>query len=338
MTILITIFGNVLFQAGLLPLFPYPLFISLTSLSFPGLFMISAFRKGYSRDKWTAYIKKSPFLLLNSLLSNTLYNWSLMLTSMSAITVISSLSTVFSLLFARLLLNTPVNLSTLISIHLSVIGCILVTTSSSEDADLLSRLGSPYSIISDDPESYGSHMLGCGLALISAALSALSTVLFRRLKIVNADLHLAISGSTGLVCFILFLVVNTFFEIERLEFPQGQTGTVWAYIVINGIVSSVIGYKLYMKAMARLSPVTVNVLNSLTIPLAVIVDYWRGQIHAITPVFLFGSLLVLLSTIFIPVEQDETDLADTPPLESSEPQEMSLLSSEGIISDVRTTT
>lgn len=340
LTIVITIGGNVLLQNVVFPLFPYPIFISLISCAFPVLFMIPAWKKQYAIEKWINYSRKSPFMLLNSLMSNILFNWSLLLTSMSAVTVISSLSTVFALLFARFLLNTPVNATTLISIHLSVIGCILVTTSSTADSVPPDWFPTTTDVLTDaDSDSYIVHVIGCILALVSAAMSALSTVLFRRLSITHQDLHLAIFGTTGVICFFLFLFINLFVQIEPYQFRPDTSGFVWRVLILNGLVSSVLGYKLYMKALSRLSPVTVNVLNSLTIPLAVIVDYWRGEIHTVTPVFLFGALLVLLSTVFVPVEQEDTDLADTPGLVESpaNSREMSLMECTYPLAPINTT-
>lgn len=324
LNIFITVGGNVLLQEVVFPLFPFPIFISLISCAFPALYIFPAWKKDYARHKWLDYMRKSPCMLLNSLVSNILFNWSLLLTSMSAVTVISSLSTVFTLLFARILLNTPVNITTLISIHLSVVGCILVTTSSAPDSP---SIPSTFEILSDDADSYVLHVVGCVLALVSAGMSALSSVLFRKLNITHQELHLSIFGCTGIVCFVLFLFLNRFVvTIEPVAFSPDSAGRVWGFLVFNGVVSSVIGYKLYMKSLSRLSPVTVNVLNSLMIPLAVLIDYWRGQIQTVTPIFLFGSLLVLLSTVFVPVEQEETDIADSPLVESpANSREMSLM-------------
>ncbi len=329
---MITIGGNVLLQDALFPIFPYPIFISMISIAFPALFLLPAWMKNYPREKWLDYLHKSPWMLLNSLVSNIFFNWSLLLTSMSAATVISSLSTVFALILARFLLNTPIHIATLISIHLSVVGCILVTTSSTPDSYSSvprSYGNSPFEIVNDgdDTDSYVLHMIGCTFALASAAMSALSSILFRKLTVTHQDLHLAIFGSTGLVCFVLFLSINLIVPIEPYKFDGATTGRIWGLLAVNGIVAYGIGYKLFMKSLSRLSPVTVNVLNSLSIPLAVVADYWRGKVHSVTPVFLFGSLLVLLSTVFVPVEQEETDLADTPELQESpiNSREMSLM-------------
>ena len=51
------------------------------------------------------------------------------------------------------------------------------------------------------------------------------------------------------------------------------------------------------------SATTVNVLFALSIPLTVIIDYYRDQVHAVTPSFLIGALLVIASTVLIPIEQ-----------------------------------
>lgn len=313
-TIVISIGGNVLFQSYLFPAFPFPMFISLVSCAYPVLNVLSAVRKGYTRDIWMKYVRIAPLMLLNSILANILYNWSLLLTSMSAVTVISSSSTLFSLLFSRVLLNTPIHFSTVISIHLSIVGSILVVSASSSPAsELLSTLGGTMPVvISDGDSGYSGHVLGCAFALISSACIGLSSVLFQRLKVEHADAYLTISGASAIIYTCAFLVLNKILSFESLEVVGG--GSAWDVVVIlavNGIISNIIGTRLYIKALTRLSPVTVNVLFSLSIPLTVLVDYYRGAIHTVSNTFLFGALLVLLSTVLVPIEQEETEVCDT---------------------------
>jgi drug/metabolite transporter (DMT)-like permease len=163
-------------------------------------------------------------------------------------------------------------------------------------------------VLSDGPEYY-QHILGCSLAFMSSVCSGLSTVLFTKLEIRNTDAYLTISGCAAMVYTLIFLLFNREFNFESLV--TGQLSQVVLIICVNGVFSSVIGTHWYIKSMRRLSPVTVNVLWSLSIPLTVLVDYYRGSVHAITPAFLLGALLVLLSTVLVPIEQEETRLADT---------------------------
>jgi hypothetical protein len=44
--------------------------------------------------------------------------------------------------------------------------------------------------------------------------------------------------------------------------------------------------------------------------LTVVVDYIRGTVHSVSSSFLLGALLVLLSTVLVPIEQNETSVAD----------------------------
>jgi drug/metabolite transporter (DMT)-like permease len=309
-TILISIWGNVLFQAYLFPIFPYPLFISLTSCIFPVLSIFSAGRKGYDWKVWERYLRIAPLTLLNSLTSGILYNWSLLLTSMSAVTVITSSSTLFSLLFARLLLGTEIKFKTVISIHLSIVGSVLVIFASSESPAMVSLRELPV-LISDAGEAYSEHFLGCVFALVSSVCSGLSTVLFTKLNIEHTDAYLTMSGSAAILYTGIFLILNDLFGFESLTvLNNSSTSDVLGIIILNGIISSVIGTQLYIKSLTRLSPVTVNVLWSLSIPLTVVVDYLRGTVHSVSPTFLLGALLVLLSTVLVPIEQEETNVAD----------------------------
>ena len=307
-TILVSIAGNILFQTLLFPIFPYPIFVSLVSAMFPALFVIVAFRQRYSRALWIKYARLAPFMLLNSLMSGILFNWSLLLTSMSAVTVITSLSTLFTLMFSKILLKIPIQMATLVSIHLSIVGSILVVFSSSDSPNAL--VGDLSLVTDDSSESYGNHVLGCTLALVSSACSGLTSVLLQKFDITHSDLYLSISGISAILYFGIFLVLNALFHLEHVSFGTAER-EVWTLLAINGIMSSIIGYYFYIKALSRLSSLTVNVLWSVSIPLAVMVDYYRGLIRSITPTFLVGALIVLFSTVLVPVEQQDADQGET---------------------------
>jgi drug/metabolite transporter (DMT)-like permease len=309
-TILISIWGNVLFQSYLFPMFPYPLFISLTSCIFPVLSILTASRKGYEPSIWGRYFRIAPLTLLNSLLSGILYNWSLLLTSMSAVTVITSSSTLFSLVFSRVLLGTEIKFQTVISIHLSIVGSILVISASNTPAALDAILGLPR--FTTDAGEYSEHILGCVFAFLSSVCSGLSSVLFTKLQIRHTDAYMTATGTSAIFYTGIFIILNGIFKFESLEvLSNHSSGDVLSIILLNGIVSSVIGTQLYLKSLSRLTPVTVNVLWSLSIPLTVVVDYIQGTVHSVSSSFLLGALLVLLSTVLVPIEQQETSVADT---------------------------
>ena len=302
---MISVLGNLLFQAFLFPVFPYPIFVSLISSGFPALFAFTTFRKDYDPRTLSRYMSIAPVILLNSIISGVLFNWSLLLTSMSASTVISSSSTLFSLLFSRILLNTPINWGTIISINMSMVGSVLVILSSLEAEPMLRHSVTGFSIISDGTP-FSNHLLGCVLALFSSASSGLTTVLFQRFKIEDSQLYLSISGVAGLGYLLLYLIINRWiYSFESLVVVStSSVSPVVFMLILNGIVSSVIGYYLYIEAISRLKSATrVNVLFALSIPLTVVIDYYRGQVHAVTPSFLIGALLVIASTVLVPIEQ-----------------------------------
>lgn len=184
---------------------------------------------------------------------------------------------------------------------------MLVVSSSSEGIPGYDLDGAVLHIKTDGGSSYADHVLGCSLALISALCSGLSTVLFQKLEIRHTDAYLTVSGLSATIYTCIFLILNAQFQWESLS---DLDGGIWSLLALNGIVSSVIGTNLFIRAMMVLSPVTVNVLWSLSIPISVVVDFYRGAIHTLNPIFLLGSLIVLLSTVMVPFEQHETRLAD----------------------------
>lgn len=304
--IIISVLGNLLFQAYLFPIFPYPIFVSLVSAVFPALFAFGTFRKDHDPRTLSRYLSTAPLILLNTIVSGVLFNWSLLLTSMSASTVISSSSTLFSLLFSRILMNTPIVWGTIISINMSMVGSILVILSSAS-VDTYSLHHSLGISVLSDATPFSNHLIGCVLALFSSASSGLTTVLFQKFQITDSELYLSISGVSGIGYLCLYLTVNKLvYSFESLTLVStDQVSPVVYMLILNGLVSSVIGYFLYIEAINRLkSATTVNVLFALSIPLTVLIDYYRGQVHAVTPSFLIGALLVIASTILVPLEQE----------------------------------
>lgn len=184
---------------------------------------------------------------------------------------------------------------------------MLVVSSSSDGIPEYDFDGAVLRIRTDGVSSYSGHVLGCSLALISAVCSGLSTVLFQKLEIRHTDAYLTVSGLSATVYTCIFLFLNSHFQWESLSELDSE---ICSLLALNGIVSSVIGTNLFIRAMMVLSPVTVNVLWSLSIPISVLVDFYRGAIHTLNPIFLFGALLVLLSTVMVPFEQNDTRLSD----------------------------
>jgi drug/metabolite transporter (DMT)-like permease len=187
-----------------------------------------------------------------------------------------------------------------------MVGSILVILSSASVDTYSLHHSSGISVLSD-ATPFSNHLIGCVLALFSSASSGLTTVLFQKFQITDSELYLSISGVSGIGYLCLYLTVNKLvYSFESLTLVStDQVSPVVYMLILNGVVSSVIGYFLYIEAINRLkSATTVNVLFALSIPLTVLIDYYRGQVHAVTPSFLIGALLVIASTILVPLEQE----------------------------------
>ena len=301
-TILISIGGNILFQGMLFPVFPDPVYISMVSGMFPVLFSFLVVRKSYTLVLWRRYAIVTPFMVLNALLSSILYNLSLSLTTMSAVTVITSMSTLFTMIFSRFILKTPIVLQTLFAVHLSIVGAILVVFSSSEEK-LYSLFvnESVFVVKNDDDKSSNRHIMGCICALLSSACSGLTPVLIEKFEIIKSDLYLTISGIFGIIFFLFYFVFFSSNDSTMLL----SSWNICFLLTLNGLLSSILGYYFYIKSLKRLSSLTVNVLWTISIPLSVIIDYYRGLIHTITSTFIVGAFVVVLATALIPIEQDQ---------------------------------
>lgn len=169
---------------------------------------------------------------------------------------------------------------------------------------------------SQDPGPYSMsrrfHILpvmGDILALLSALLYAIYMI-FLKVKIreeSRIDMQLFF-GYVGL--FIIFLCwpvgfLLHIFGVERLELPS--TRQALAAIVVNMLITLSSDY-IYVIAMLKTTPLVVTIGISLTIPLAVIGDFFLGKPAAAQVVV--GAFFVLIGFVVVGVENAKAGPCD----------------------------
>ncbi|RDB29195.1 hypothetical protein Hypma_015412 [Hypsizygus marmoreus] len=232
-------------------------------------------------------------------------NWSvnaaLNYTSVASATILSSMSGLFTLAIGRLFLVETLTMAKILAVITSFCGVVLVTLSDSSAP--ASQAPKPLSARLEQLSTR--PILGDFLALISAVFYALYVIL---LKVrINSESRIDMRlffGFVGLfnilICWVLGVILHLT-GIEPFELPT--TGTAVGAILLNMLITLTSDY-IYVLAMLKTTPLVVTVGLSLTIPLAVVGDFFlgkstRGQV-------IVGALLVLLSFVVVGVNDSES--------------------------------
>ncbi|KAI9621341.1 hypothetical protein H4Q26_015840 [Puccinia striiformis f. sp. tritici PST-130] len=203
-------------------------------------------------------------------------NWSvnaaLGYTTVSSTTILSSMSGFFTLAIGVLTGAEKYSFGRLVAVITSIAGVILVSKS---DRNLHSIHDMPSGKNLPPPSEH--WILGDLLALSSAALYALYVILMK-VKVkeesrVDMQLFFGFVGVINMLCFWPMGVILHYTDIEPFSFPQ--THKLWISVILNAMCTFVSDY-IYMLAMLKTSPLVVTLGISLTLPVAVIGDIFKG--------------------------------------------------------------
>ncbi|PLW23787.1 hypothetical protein PCASD_08757 [Puccinia coronata f. sp. avenae] len=221
-------------------------------------------------------------------------NWSvnaaLGYTSVSSTTILSSLSGFFTLAIGVATGAERFSLGRLLAVATSIAGVVLVSKSDRNSSD-------------QNPSS--SHwILGDILALSSAALYALYVILMK-VKVkeesrVDMQLFFGFVGAINLLCFWPIGVILHYADIEPFSLPH--THKLWLSVLINAMCTFVSDY-IYMLAMLKTSPLVVTLGISLTLPVAVVGDIFKGE--GLPAGSLIGAGLVLSSFVILSLVENQ---------------------------------
>lgn len=226
--------------------------------------------------------------------ANWAVNASLDYTSVASATVLSSTSGFFTLGIGRLFRVENLTIIKVAAVFTSFAGVVLVSLSDSKSSQPSGPASRPS--LHQVTDRLAHPILGDTLALISALFYALYVILLKvRIRSESRiDIQLFF-GFVGLfsvvICwpigFVLHLTGGEIFELPR-------AGKVLTGVLINMAITLSSDY-LYVLAMLKTTPLVVTVGLSLTIPLAVLGDFFRGRdTHAQV---IFGAALVVISFV-----------------------------------------
>ncbi|CAI5735282.1 unnamed protein product [Hyaloperonospora brassicae] len=214
-------------------------------------------------------------------IANVTYNESLNLTSVSSSTIVSSTSTVFTFLLSVVALKEPFVWTKLAGVMLCMAGNIST-------------------IMNDEGTHSGTdHVLGDLVALFAAFMYGVYTTTIRRLipdeESVSISLFFGFIGAINMVCLLPIVVVLHYSSIESLS---GLSLEIVLLIIVKGLFDNVLSDYLWARAVLLTSPTVATVGLSLTVPLAIVADFWC---HGMLPTYvtLLASALVISGFVLI---------------------------------------
>ncbi|KAF8547127.1 hypothetical protein OG21DRAFT_960578 [Imleria badia] len=226
---------------------------------------------------------------------NWTLNAALACTSVASATVLSSTSGIFTLAVGRMFRVETVTLIKIAAVFTSFGGVVLVSLSDSSSSPVLAANAQSINFTA---------ILGDILALLSALLYAVYMV-FLKVQVkeesrIDMQLFFGYVGLFNiLLCWPVALLLH-WLEVETLEFP-GTREAVMA-ILVNMFITLWSDY-LYVIAMLKTTPLVVAVGISITIPLAVVGDYFLGK--PATFQVLVGAVLVTGAFTVVGVENSK---------------------------------
>ncbi|KAH8835184.1 vacuolar membrane protein [Flagelloscypha sp. PMI_526] len=234
-------------------------------------------------------------------IANWAVNASLDYTSVASTTILSSMSGFFTLALGRVFRVEKLTIAKILAVIVSFAGVVLVSVSdsSSTKAGPAAHPDANHNQATEATQP----LLGDSLALIGALFYALYVILLK-VKIgeesrINMQLFFGFVGLFNiLTCWPMGLLLHVL-GWEKFELPRNRDALLG--VLVNMVITLLSDY-IYVLAMLKTTPVTVTVGLSLTIPLAVVGDFFLGRGPSLQ--VLVGAVLVLLS--FAGVAMDDS--------------------------------
>lgn len=230
------------------------------------------------------------FLLMLS--ASAMFNASLEMSSVSIATLIASSSSLWSLLFARLILREPCTCARLACVALSMAGVALLVFGEL-DAHEKRRHGARLPLLRRSDLFANVLMLG------SAVLYGLYAVILKRDVPSEKELPVPfLFGLIGLCSLWLALPLLTLLHVSHLERFSLPSPEAFTLIICNALFGTMLANMLLARATLLTSPTVVTVGLSLSIPMAMLSDVLRGRGH-FNGLMLLGSVFTWIGFIGI---------------------------------------
>ncbi|KAM0456351.1 hypothetical protein ACHAPV_007293 [Trichoderma viride] len=233
-------------------------------------------------------------------LANYLSSACLQYTSVASVTILTSTSSVWTLVFGAIFGVEIFSMRKLIGVLASLTGVALISMVDLSGKSDENRGSFPH-------KTPGQIALGDTMAFMSAVLYGIYvTVMKRRVgneDKVNMQLFFGLVGVFNLsLLWPLFFVLH-WTEMESFELPP--TSQIWTIIIVNAIASFVSDLS-WALAMLLTTPLVVTVGLSLTIPLSLIGEIFQYQQYS-SFIYWIGAAVVFVSFVFVNHETKNDD-------------------------------
>lgn len=251
-------------------------------------------------------IKLSLQFIVLWFLANLVTNSSLSYTSVASQTILSSTSSFFTLIVGHFYLVETINTNKIIGILLSFTGVLIVTKIDSSESNQTPSTSSPVLIL-----------WGNFLALAGALIYGVYTILLknkvtvpnkRKERVLNTHLFFGFVGIYCLAFLWPLIIILHFTGLEEFELPSSLH--VLALLGANAFITFISDF-CWCKAVLLTSPLTVTVGLSLTIPLAMVGDWFIKGFH-VNLWYIFGATVVTAGFMVINRDEKEEFVVEEP--------------------------
>ncbi|EEY18101.1 thiamine-repressible mitochondrial transport protein THI74 [Verticillium alfalfae VaMs.102] len=235
-------------------------------------------------------------------LANYFASACLQYTSVASVTILTSTSSVWTLLFCATLRLETFSMRKLFGVLASLAGVVLISTIDLSGSSDESRGSFPH-------KTTGQIALGDGMAFLSAIIYGVYVTIMKwrvgNEERVDMQLFFGLVGLFNLVMLWPVFFILHWTGIETFDMPP--TAEVWVIILVNAF-SSFVSDISWAYAMLLTTPVLVTVGLSLTIPLSLIGEMIQYSQHS-GWVYWVGAAIVFISFVFVNHESKEEDSA-----------------------------
>ncbi|KAK5630800.1 hypothetical protein RRF57_006515 [Xylaria bambusicola] len=222
-------------------------------------------------------------------------------TSVGSVTILTSTSSVWTLIFCAIMKIEPFSIRKLVGVVASLSGVILISLVdlSSDDNDD-SRGNFPH-------KTQGQVAIGDAMAFFSAIVYGIYIVVMK-IRIgsedrVNMPLFFGLVGTFNLLLLWPLFPILHYTGIEPFELPP--TGKIWAIVLLNSLFSFISDIS-WAYAMLLTTPLVVTVGLSLNIPLSLVGEMIQYEQYS-SFAYWVGAVIVVVSFLFINHESHESD-------------------------------
>lgn len=223
--------------------------------------------------------------------ANCLYNYSLLMTSVSSSTIISNLSGGFTLAFSYLSGIEEITLGKVLGLTFCFAGAVLVGLQDAEDGTSDAGMGQR-------------TITGDIVAVLAAVGYGVYTTIIRRQIPTDDGISMQLLlGYIGLFNALMLSPVLIVMIAMKIKDVYSVTPSIVGFISLNGLCDNVLSDYLWARAVILTSPTIATIGMSITIPLAMISDLVLGK--GVPSIFsIFGAFLVVIGFTFVNVNKE----------------------------------